>query len=109
MPDPRDQARAGGSLERAREPRVWNRNRRGYPETALYIGRGSLGGNPFRMRDQSDAERDRVCDAYEEWIQAPEQAELLADLKRMLRGHHLLCFCKPKRCHGDTLLRLVNE
>jgi hypothetical protein len=25
-----------------------------------------------------------------------------------LRGRNLLCFCAPKACHGDLLLRLAN-
>jgi hypothetical protein len=25
-----------------------------------------------------------------------------------LRGCNLLCFCAPKACHGDLLLRLAN-
>ena len=34
----------------------------------VYIGRGSKWGNPFRMKDYSKEERDRVCDEYEKWF-----------------------------------------
>ena len=72
----------------------------------IYIGRGSKWGNPFIMRNKSDAERDRVCDAYEAWFK--NQPELVNDLHE-LQGKILGCFCKPKRCHGDFLAREANK
>lgn len=72
----------------------------------IYIGRGSKWGNPFNMRNKSDAERDRVCDAYEAWFK--NQPELVNDLHE-LKGKVLGCFCKPKRCHGDFLAREANK
>ena len=71
----------------------------------VYIGRGSKWGNPFRQQNTSLIERDRVCDAYEEyfWTTAlPNQLE-------ELRGKRLGCYCKPLRCHGDFLAKIVNE
>ena len=41
----------------------------------VYIGRGSKWGNPFVMRDKSDHERDRVCDAYEAWFISSSHTE----------------------------------
>ena len=72
----------------------------------VYIGRGSKWGNPFVIRNKSDTERDRVCDAYEAWFKL--QPELVNDLHE-LRGKTLGCFCKPKRCHGDFLAREANK
>ena len=83
---------------------------------AVYIGRGSPLGNPFAMRDASDAERDRVCAAYEQWfaeqLAAPGSAvqrELarLRELAERPEGVTLGCFCAPKRCHGDTVRRYL--
>lgn len=71
----------------------------------VYIGRGSPWGNPFPMKDRTQAERDRVCDLYEEWFWKTGLKNHLYKLK----GKKLGCFCKPKRCHGDFLARLVNE
>lgn len=71
----------------------------------IYIGRGSKWGNPFEMKNKSDEERDRVCDAYEEWFFT--QDTLVQSLHE-LKGHKLGCFCKPKRCHGDFLSKLAN-
>lgn len=71
----------------------------------VYIGRGSKWGNPFKMRDNSEAERNRVCGMYEQWFWTTDLPNHLHEL----RGKRLGCFCKPKRCHGDFLARLVNE
>lgn len=38
------------------------------PEDTVYIGRGSMYGNPFPMNDKSEKERERVCLAYREWL-----------------------------------------
>lgn len=77
-------------------PRVWNKANGDYPRDAVYIGRGSRWGNPFIIG--IDGDRDEVCDRYEQ--------EILPDLDlEPLRGKDLLCFCAPKRCHGDFIIR----
>jgi hypothetical protein len=70
----------------------------------VYIGRGSKWGNPFKMKNKSDEERDRVCDLYETWFYS---MGLDKDI-HMLKGKILGCYCKPKRCHGDFLAKLAN-
>lgn len=83
-------------------PKVLNKHKDGKPAGAVYVGRGSPYGNPFVMRVSSDAERDRVCDRFE--------AEVLPTLDLApLRGKDLVCFCAPKRCHADALLRAANS
>ena len=66
--------------------RVLNKHHAGVPRGAVYIGRGSKWGNPFRIGP--DGNRLAVIAQYERW---------LAD------QHHLL-----RPCHGDLLLRLAN-
>ena len=68
----------------------------------VYIGRGSVWGNPFVIGKHGD--RDEVCDKYVSWFMA--QPDLI---KRggELRGKRLGCYCKPKRCHGDFLVNLI--
>lgn len=56
-----------------------------------------------------DASRDAVCDKFDAWVMKPEQAALREQARRELRGRDLVCFCKPKRCHGDTWLRIAND
>ncbi|MDD2495745.1 MAG: DUF4326 domain-containing protein, partial [Tissierellia bacterium] len=51
------------------------------------------------------AERDRVCEEYEKYFYT---TDLLTHLHE-LRGKTLGCYCKPLRCHGDFLAKLVNE
>ena len=71
----------------------------------VYIGRGSPYGNPFPMRNKSDEERQEVIDAYEQYARQVFEPEDLAPLI----GKELGCFCKPKACHGDVLVKLLDE
>lgn len=70
----------------------------------IYIGRGSKWGNPFKMKNYSQEERDRVCDAYETWFWSSGLAKDLYELEDKILG----CYCKPLKCHGDFLASLVN-
>ena len=75
------------------------------PPGAVYIGRGSPYGNPFVIGE--DGTRDEVCDKY--LVYLCQNPELVSKIKTQLRGKHLVCFCKPRRCHGDDLLILANS
>jgi len=70
----------------------------------VYIGRPSKWGNPFKIG--RDGTREQVIDKYREWIKG--QPHLVRGLKE-LEGKVLGCWCKPKRCHGDVLVELVNK
>ncbi|KAA9007297.1 DUF4326 domain-containing protein [Paenibacillus spiritus] len=70
----------------------------------VYIGRGSIWGNPFVIG--KDGDRDDVIRKYAEWIKA--QPQLLNRLHE-LKGKTLCCFCKPKACHGDILAELADN
>ena len=83
--------------------KVLNKHASGSHADAVYIGRGSKWGNPFRIG--IDGDRAAVIVKYEWWLR--NQHHLLRALDE-LRGHDLLCFCAPKACHGDLLLRLAN-
>ena len=85
---------------------------------AYYIGRGSLLGNPFVMRNKSDEERNRVCDDYERWIFEQlniNNLDIINELKHIKNLAHrpegvtLGCFCSPKRCHGDTIKYIIEH
>ena len=86
-------------------PKVLNKYKSGIPNGAVYIGRPSVWGNPFAMGD--DGTRDVVVAKYEGWIRS--QPVLIAAAKRDLAGKDLVCFCAPKKCHGDVLLAIANE
>lgn len=70
----------------------------------VYIGRGSIWGNPFIIG--KDGDRKEVIKKFDDWI--PTQLHLLVKLSD-LRGRRLGCFCKPLACHGDILVRLADE
>ncbi len=82
-------------------------------EYDVYIGRAvveygierSKWENPFVMAEDSDAERNRVVNAYREWVIA--QPGLMQSLEE-LRGKRLGCWCAPKACHGDVLIQLLD-
>lgn len=82
----------------------------GVPADAIYIGRPGPLGNPFRMRSESDRERDRVVAEYKIWMEKevdrnPEfRQQILA-----LRGHDLACWCAPKPCHGDVIISWLTK
>jgi len=79
----------------------------------IYIGRPSKWGNPFtHIKDRkTKAEfvvetRKESIDRYREWIL--NQPELLKSLSE-LKGKVLGCWCKPKSCHGDILVELIEK
>jgi hypothetical protein len=86
-------------------PRVWNKHHRNAPADAIYIGRGSPWGNPFVIG--KDGTREEVIRKYEEDVMRSPATQQL--IREHLRGKHLVCFCSPKPCHGDVLLRIANE
>ena len=68
----------------------------------IYIGRGSKWGNPFKIG--RDGNRTQVIEKYRSYIL--NKPELLNSLYE-LEGKILGCFCKPKACHGDVLIELL--
>ena len=70
----------------------------------VLIDRTTKWGNPFIVG--IDGDRNEVCDKYEKWL--PTQPHLMNALHE-LTDKILGCWCKPKRCHGDFLLKLANE
>ena len=90
------------------EPKVVHCKREAFD---VYIGRPSKWGNQFShlsgtLAIYKVATREDAVKAYEDWIKT--QPKLLRDLKE-LRGKVLGCWCAPKACHGDVLLRMANE
>ena len=96
-----------GLTPRSLRPKVWNK-RKGSPKPpkgAIYVGRPTKWGNPFVLEQEED--RDDVLAQYEEWLLS--QPELVAEVRRELKGKHLVCWCAPRACHADILLRVANE
>jgi len=85
-------------------PKVWNVKDKKRPVDAIFIGRDSKWGNPFHVG--RDGTRYEVIAKYEKWLWS--QPSLLRDVGE-LKGKDLVCFCAPKACHGDILIRLANS
>lgn len=89
-------------------------------EFDVYVGRpvsrskdprcrvGSPFRNPFKAPDESS--RPAAIIAFEMKIrdQLRHSAKLRAQLLS-LDGKRLGCWCKPKACHGDVLVKLIEE
>ncbi len=86
-------------------PKVYNKHHKNYPPSAVYVGRPTKWGNPYTVADYG---KDKAIELYEMYLDQlnPELAE---DAKRELRGKDLVCWCAPKPCHADVLLRIANE
>ena len=74
------------------------------PDTDVRIDRGTIYGNPFRLVFEKD--RDKVIDKYE--VYARKNKKIMSNLYKLV-GKRLLCWCAPKRCHGDVLIKLMKE
>lgn len=79
-------------------------NRKTGDKYDVYIGRGSMWGNPFVIGKHGN--RDEVISRYEDYIRQRE--DLLARLSD-LKGKRLGCYCAPRKCHGDILIKLIDE
>ena len=66
------------------------------------ITRRSPYGNPFVMTEE--AQRDSVCEQYISYFNGRKdlQDKLYSEVKLHPKVA-LACWCKPKRCHGDSL------
>lgn len=91
-------------------PRVLNKKHGLIPLSAVYVGRPSKWGNPFRVGAYGtlDGTREEVIEKYRKWITEGAGHFLLRDLHE-LRGKDLVCHCAPLPCHADVLLELANR
>lgn len=85
------------------------------PDNAVYVGRGTKWGNPFRVcEDRTAAE---AVAAYRAWLTVDrlhagmpmEKSAILDDIEQ-LHGKDLACWCSPgSPCHADVLIELANR
>jgi len=72
------------------------------PEGAIYVGRGSRWGNPYRIGTCLIPDARAAVDAFA--ANLPLSIDLSA-----LRGRDIVCWCPlDQPCHGDILLRIAN-
>ena len=94
-------------------PKVFNKHHKDAPKDAVYIGRGSVWGNPFTHMDSKYpdvikvANREEAVRAFESMVRSSE--DVIQVIRSHLKGKDLVCFCAPRACHGDVLLKIANE
>ena len=77
------------------------------PEGAVYVGRPSKWGNPYRPHECSTGAKGAV-DCFRILVESEE--ETIAEIQAELRGKDLACFCAlDKPCHADVLLEIANQ
>ena len=76
-------------------------DKRRYPE------KDSLFQNPFKVG--KDGTLDEVLEKYESYLKVKLEDEEFREELLNLKGKRLGCWCKPDRCHGDILLKYLNE
>lgn len=88
--------------------------------SGVYIGRPSVLGNPFSHLKGTQAEytcvnRDDAVEQYDIYLsdRINKDQVVTSELKRLYRillnsGElNLICWCYPKRCHGDVIKRVL--
>lgn len=76
----------------------------GRPNPAIQNSDGRWG-NPFKIGATMD--RAKVIQEYRKWILS--KPELVAQVKKELKGKILACWCSPLACHGDVLAEIAND
>lgn len=88
------------------------------PPNTVYVGRGSIFGNPFIAG--KDGDERTVVDRYLLYVQtmlngsgflSSRKTEIeKREILESLRGKNLACWCRlDQPCHADVLLKLANE
>lgn len=78
---------------------------RGLNAYDVYIGRPGPWGNKYRIGP--DGTRAEVIAKHRADVE--NNPELMAKIRRELRGKVLGCYCAPLACHGDVLAEIANE
>ena len=83
----------------------------------MRVDRASVLGNPFVMKNKTQAERDRVCNEYEEYFNIEVKKpgafrDKVISIYTMVKNGcdiNLQCWCAPKRCHADTIKQFIED
>lgn len=83
---------------------------------AIKVDRSSVLGKSFYVADES--KRDSVCDRYEVYFNDKIKYGIdgafireLSIIFEVAKTHDvtLLCWCAPKRCHAETIIRYIES
>ena len=99
-----------GNRRRADPPKRITRSRaKGWrkPEGAVYVGRGTIWGNPWTAERGVTGDLRRVVRLYHEHIRS--QPLMVLKAKKELAGKDLMCWCQQwAPCHAGVLLHIAN-
>lgn len=93
------------------------------PDGAIVVSRPAKWGNPYRVspgltaqgavwryRDLIDLAARGVVVAELRGVDPWTDSDILATIRRELRGHDLVCWCPlDQPCHADVLLAIANQ
>lgn len=110
---------------RKSEPRRENLREWMKDEENVYIGRAgivfidnvrfpkesSIWANPYKVGDKKGQyEREESLKLYESYIREKiKGSESMKEELLKLKGKNLGCWCKPEGCHGDILMKILEE
>ena len=89
-------------------------------ENDVYIGRGSVLGNPFTSIKDKVTKAEFICEDREQSIESfreylklkisQKDRKICDELNRIykMKEVNLICFCKPKSCHGDVIKEVIS-
>lgn len=92
--------------------RVWSKRERGIPTDAVYVGRPSKWGNPYKIGDRRGEvtlDRTLAIGQFVDWFLYSDQGVALHDQLGELVGKDLVCWCAPQDCHAVQLARFANQ
>ena len=82
-----------------------------HSEFDIYIGRDMPGyrsegwGNRFVVG--RDGTREEVIEKFRQWVLT--QPDYIERVRKVMPGKRIVCWCKPKDCHGDIFLELLGQ
>lgn len=80
----------------------------------VYIGRGSIWGNPFSHKEGTKAiwkcaTREESVHHYRSYLWgAISEGDITKEMLIELDGKRLACYCSPQACHGDILVKAIS-
>ncbi len=75
-------------------------------EYDVYIGRGSVWGNPFKIG--ADGTREEVIEKFRLYLwEQIKVGKIRKEHLIELDSKRLGCFCAPQACHGDIIVKAV--
>lgn len=86
--------------------------RKWHPKDLKYIriDRGTIYGNPYVISIAKNISREKAISEYEKYLRILIKTKKIC-IKELMRldGETLACWCKPLPCHGDVIIKILEE